>query len=330
MSEYVISASTLGVISLILVLGLNVTWGWSGQLNLSYYAFVALGAYLTGVFNLPPHGQDVTYILGLNLPFLASISLAVASCAILGAALGAILTRRLEGYYLAIGSVSAALIFYTVVDQSPSLFNGPVGIYGVGEPLNSYLKLNFTDYSALYLGMCIAILSLVFLVTFLLQRSPFGRALRTTREDPISSAVFGHAVYALRIKAFILSSAIAGLGGGLLLFYVTAFNPSGWSTAEVILLFAAILVGGSGNNLGVLIGGALILSIFPQALLQIPGMESHATLAAPIGDIIDGAAIMVTIWLRPNGLLPERKVLAPERGVQQSRVSSFLRLKADS
>jgi branched-chain amino acid transport system permease protein len=315
MIAYLVSAATLGVISILLALGLNLQWGAAGDLNLSYYAFVALGAYMTAVFNLGPAKPQLGthYILGWDLPFFVALALAVAVCAAVGAIVGIALVRKLEGFYLATGAVSASLILYQISSQSLYPFNGAVGVFGIGQPLNTYLKLGPQGYAAVLLGIAVVFLVLVFILVEFIRRSPFGRALNLVREDPLSATSFGYNVYLLRVRAFVVASAIAGLGGGLLIAYVTAFNPSGWSSQEVVTLLAAIVLGGSGNNWGVLVGGALILGILPQTLLELPGMSSDPTVVAPLRDLIDGLVLIAIIWFRPRGFIPQRLLRAPKR-----------------
>ncbi len=319
MIEYAVSASTLGVINLLMVLGLNFQYGGTGDLNLSYYAFVALGALLTGVFNLPKATGlgGSQYILGLSLPFALSLAMAVVVCAVIGALLGASM-GRLSGDYLAIGTLSAALIFSRIAGQSLSLFNGPEGLYGVGRPFNSLLGLSPKGYNAFFLGLCVVALAVVYVLVELLYRSPFGRGLRTIREDPLAAAAFGYDARRLRIKTFAISSAIAAFGGGLIMFYVTAFNPSSWAPIEVVLLLAAVLAGGTANNRGVLVGGAVLLSMFPQATLYLPGLGSRPDLLGPIRNIADGLAIMAVLWFRPQGIVPEPLTKATVKSVNRN------------
>lgn len=104
-----------------------------------------------------------------------------------------------------------------------------------------------------FLAICLVALVITFLVLQRLFNSPFGRAVRSVREDTASLA-FGRNVYLLKLKAYILGGCVAGLGGALVAAYITAFNPYGWTPQETFLIYAALFIGGQGNAIGAIIG----------------------------------------------------------------------------
>lgn len=307
MSEYFASIVTLGAITAILVLGLNVRWGLSGQLDLGFYLTAALGAYIAGVVNLaPPNGQpDVAYILGLRLPLPVELPLAIVACGLFSLLLGAVALRKLRGDHYAIVTVAATIIGYTFISQYQPLFNGYNGLYGISRPFAGALKLSNQGYSTFFMILCLAVMLVIFVVLELVRRSPFGRAVKATRENEVAAAAFGRSVYLLRLKAYVLGGVVAGVGGCLLMNYITAFNPASWSPLETFLLYGALLVGGTGNNLGAIVGAALVLIAFPQLSQAIPVIGNNANALPAIQNIIIGLLIIVTLRFRPSGIFPE-------------------------
>jgi len=307
MLEYIISVGTLAAITALITIGLNARWGLSGQLDLGYYLYVAMGAYLDGVLTLPPSaGQpDVSYILGLHLPFLAGFLGAGIGCGLLALVVGAVALRNLRGDYFAIVTVAATIIGYTVISQFKPLFNGYNGLYGATQPFYGELNLTPQGYQAFYFGFCLVVLIIVFAVTELIRRSPFGRAVKMVRENEIAAAAFGRSAIGLRLKAYVLGGVIGGLGGSLFLHYITAFNPASWSPLETFLLYGALLVGGTANNLGAVVGTLIVLIAFPQLTQLIPGFGGNSDTGPAVQNIVVGLLIVAVLRFRAAGLLPE-------------------------
>jgi ABC-type branched-subunit amino acid transport system permease subunit len=154
-------------------------------------------------------------------------------------------------------------------------------------------------------------LALVYLFLEHLYRSPFGRALRATREDETAAAAFGRNVYLMKLQGYIIGGVIAGLGGSLLSHFLTAFNPYAWDTAEVFLLYAALFVGGVGNQRGVLLGTLFVAVIIQEATRYLPSIPGHAEAESAIRFILIGVLIIGVLKWRPQGLLPEPRARDP-------------------
>jgi branched-chain amino acid transport system permease protein len=318
MFEYLVSVGTLAAITAVIAIGLNARWGLSGQLDLGYYIYVALGAYIDGVLTLPPaHTQpDVSYILGLHLPFLAGFLGAGLGTGLVSLAVGSVALKSLRGDYFAIVTVAATIIGYTVISQYKPLFNGYNGLYGASQPFASALNLTPQGYQAFYFGLCVVVLVAIFVVAELLRRSPFGLAVKAVREDETAASAFGKHTYQLRLKAYVIGGVIGGLGGSLFMHYITAFNPASWSPLETFLLYGALLVGGTANNLGAVVGALLALIAFPQLTQLIPALGSNSNAGPAIQNMVVGLFIIGVLRFRAAGLLPE---LTTMRGQLRTR-----------
>jgi branched-chain amino acid transport system permease protein len=314
--NYLTSVAITGSIAAIFCLGVNVSWGWVGQLDLAFYAYVALGAYFTSVLELPRanHQQNLnsSYILGFNWPFIPAVAGATALGAVAAFIVGAIALRRLRGDYIAIITASTALALAAVLSQDSSLFGGYIGLYGLPQPFNGVLHLGPKPYSYFYLGLCLVCLGLVYVVLEALYRSPFGRSLRAIREDDVAAAAFGRKLYWLRLRAYALGGAVGAFGGALLANYLGAWNPSSWNLIEVTLLLSAVVVGGRANSRGVIIGAVLVLSAIPEVTRLVPIVGGNADVGPAIGNILAGLLIVAVLRFRPSGILRERKTVHAE------------------
>lgn len=312
---YLVSVLTLGVITVVLCLGLNVQFGWAGDLNLSYYAYVALGAYISGVVELPKPGATAgaSWILGLHQTFLVGALCAVVASAIVGAAVGWVGLRRVRGDYFAIVTLSVTLIFYTFSDQYVPMFNGPEGLFGVPRVFGGELHLSYFGYGVFLLGISVVVMVILIILFEVLYRSAYGRTLRAVRDDPVSASVFGISPFRRKLAAYVVGSAVGGLGGALLVQYVGAFSPAGWSPLETFLLFSGIIVGGAGSVWGVFFGASIVLIGVPQLVLFIPAPGGNQTFLPAVQNLIIGLIILGFLYLRPRGVFPEKSpVLLPD------------------
>ncbi len=315
MIEYLVSVLTIGVIVCIFTLGLNVRFGWAGELDLAFYAFVAIGAYMSAVIQLPRSNLTggAGWILGLSLPFPIAVLGGVACSVVASLVIGAIALRKLRGDYFAITTVAFFLIIFTIFGQVNNLFDGFNGLYGLQQPFESQLNLDQGTYQWFFLGMCVVVLLIVYGTLELLSRSPFGRGLRSIREDETAAAAFGRNVYVEKLKAYVIGGACAGLGGALLCQYLTAWSPNVWGSVETFLLYSAIFVGGVGNSRGVLIGTFIALVFIPEVTRFLPTIPTHPDIEAAVRNVVGAILIVVVVKFRPQGILREPR---PRDGVR--------------
>ncbi len=305
MIDFILSALIYVTIQGILSLGLNLQWGLTGLLNLSFILFMAAGAYLSAVMTLGPASPPGTeYILGSNQPFLVGVVVGTIGAALLALVVGAIVLRNLRADYFAIVTLVVAEAAVQVIGQFRTLFNGSPGLVAIPQPLSS--SFSGRAYTVVYLVMCLLFLGACFVIAEWMRRSPFGRALRAVREDELAAAAFGRNPYSLKLRSFVLGGAMAGLAGSLLAAYVTAFAPAGWGVGETLLVLVCLFVGGSGNNLGVLLGTALVIGLLGQLPQLLPVSLAHPDLIPDLRFLALGLLIIVFMKWRPEGLLRER------------------------
>ncbi|HUZ69286.1 MAG TPA: branched-chain amino acid ABC transporter permease [Candidatus Saccharimonadales bacterium] len=308
MIDYLVSVLTLVSIFAILAIGLNVQWGWTGMLNLTYITFVAVGAYVSAGLDVGPpiYAGQQTYILSLSLPFPVAALGGTLAAGAAGALIGAIALRRLRADYFAIVTLSLGLVVYQVVAQNLGLFGGQVGMFGIPQPFANNLPFSPEEYTFFYLGLCLFALACVYLLARHLYRSPFGRTLRAIRDDEVAAQAFARPVFWFKLRAFILGSLIAGFGGALLAHFVGAFNPAGWTPGETFLLYTAIFLGGTGNNLGAILGVFLFTGVISEATRNfIPMIPGNPDANEALRGVVGGLIIILVLRFRPQGILPE-------------------------
>jgi branched-chain amino acid transport system permease protein len=316
MTAYLVSVLTEGAIFGIMALGLNVIWGWSGDFDLAYYGYIAVGAYMTLVLTIGPAVAPAQYILGQALPYPLAVAIAVVTTMAVALVVGSIALRHLRGIYFSIVTLGAVYVMYVFAGQYVPLFDGYNGLSGLFNPMGDWFGLDYSSYQYFFLGLSLVMFALVYFLMSRVSRSRFGMALRTLREDERAAAAFGRDIYRLKLKGYLLGAALGGFAGALFAAYLTAFNTSAWSPVEVIVLYSAVLVGGRGNIRGVALG-VVIMGLLVQEstryLPQLPGLGAFNTehpqvLLAMRGAII-GLVLVLFLRFRPQGLLPERRFI---------------------
>ncbi|MHB8393933.1 MAG: branched-chain amino acid ABC transporter permease [Candidatus Dormibacteria bacterium] len=296
------------IIYAILSIGLNLQYGVTGVVNFTYYSFVAIGAFIAGVTSLghPPAGSGETYILAWTLPFPIPIVAAAIAAGFFGGLLALTAFRRLRSDYLAITTLCAGTVAFDIVNNTTGLFNGPNGIYGVATPLASRLNVPPQNDFLIMIPIGLVLLAAVWWLAHCIDLSPYGRSLRAVRESRDAAEAFGKDTFRLQLKVMVLGCVIAGIGGALTVEFVGAFNPSAFETVETFVVFSAVILGGPGNNLGVVLGAVLVQGVIIQGSLYLPAFANQELVPAIRNSVI-GLMVILVLYFRPQGLVPETR-----------------------
>jgi len=305
---YVTTLLVYLAVDIIACWGLNLQYGVTGILNFAYIVFQAAGAYTAAVLTLGPSstGSFQHYIGGASLPFPIPIIAAGAVGAALSLVVGAFTLRRLRADYQAMIMLVVSLIAINVATNQIDLVNGSAGLSLVPKPLKDTLNLSLVDYQWFYAGMMAVFCVIVFLFVNQITRSPLGRTLRAIRDNEYSAAALGKDVTRFRLLAFALGGAIAGISGALLVEFIGAWSPGAWTYAETFVLFTAVIVGGTGNNLGVALGALLVPVVFLEATRFLPPI-GYPGLIDALQWVAVGLLALIFLWFWPRGVLPERR-----------------------
>lgn len=301
-SRGAVNIATLALIYVMLGLSLNIVVGYAGLLDLGHVAFYAVGAYCYAI--LAQHGVG----------FWTTLPIA----ALLTGALGLLLgfpVLRLRGDYLAIVTLGFGEIIRILLNNLDSLTNGPKGINnipkpglfnivftrkgGAGEtPFHELVGIPFsTEQRGIFLYLIILGLCLLTLwVINRLLRMPIGRAWEALREDEIACRSLGVNTTGIKLSAFAIGAAFAGLAGVFYAAFQGSVTPDSFTFWESAIMLAIVVLGGMGSQTGVILA-ALALTIIPEIAREFSQYRM----------IIFGAVMVLMMIWRPQGLIPAQR-----------------------
>ena len=275
------------MIFVLVALGLNVVVGLAGLLDLGYVGFYAVGAYTTAIIT-SAHG---------SLPWLAAIPIGVGVSMLAGVILGAP-TLRLRGDYLAIVTLGFGEII-RITANNMNWLGGPRGISKIKRP-PSIGPLKFTVLNAKpywYLGFTV-ILIVIFLL-HRLERSRVGRSWAAVREDEDAAELMGVDTFKFKLWAFAIGAAIGGIAGVLYAGKVGFINPDNFQLQLSILFLSAVVLGGTGNMYGAIMGGFLV-AWMPERFRNFSEQRYF----------VFGVVLVLVMVFRPQGIIPRRGAAA--------------------
>ncbi|MDA8196053.1 MAG: branched-chain amino acid ABC transporter permease [Actinomycetota bacterium] len=271
---------------ILLALGLNVVVGLAGMLDLGYVAFFAIGGYTMAVLG-------VNY----NWSFWEILPVGIAAAALSGVILGAP-TLRLRGDYLAIVTLGFGEIIQRVVNNL-TVTGGPTGISGIPHP-PSVGTLSFLTYGVLdprpYYYLEVVMIALVLFFSIRLENSRVGRGWVALREDEDAAEIMGVPTFTFKIWAFAIGASVGGLSGVVYAAKVIAITPENYPLLLSVLILVCVVLGGSGNRAGVILG-AFLVAWLPE---RFRGLANYRIL-------FFGAMLVIMMIFRPGGLLPARR-----------------------
>lgn len=287
----------------IIVLGLNLQWGYTGLFNVGVAGFVAIGAYTSALLTTP---ETAGRWGGFGWPVVAGWIGAMLASGVAGAVVGAA-TLRLRHDYLAITTFGIAVTVQLVALNAQWLTGGPFGVQFIPKPMQAWLGTGLT-WTLAYLALALALLALIYLALDKLVHSPWGRVLRAIREDEEAAASLGKHAFGVRLQSFILGSMVMGLGGAVYAHFVGYIAPEDFLPILTFQIWAMLIVGGSGNNRGAVLGAYLVWGFWALSGGLLRGLvpQSEQARAAALQVVLIGLLIALMLVLRPRGLLGER------------------------
>ena len=257
----------------ILLFGLDIVVGYTGQVSLGHAGLFGIGAYTAGVF-----------VMKLGAPLLVTGIAAVCVTALFGALL-ALPALRVTGPYLAMVTLAFGTIVQILINEMTFLTEGPMGIK-LAKPLLLGHKLDEREFFWLVAALLVASL----LVVDRVLRSHLGRAFEALRGSPIASDCMGVSVYRYKVYAFVVSAGLAGLAGSLYAFSEQYISPNTYNFELTVLFLLAIIMGGRKTRTGALLGATIIVML-PKLLDDIE-MFRYVSIALAVAVAI-GAAVLL-------------------------------------
>jgi branched-chain amino acid transport system permease protein len=291
----------------IVTLGLNLQWGFTGLFNAGVVGFYAIGGYTHAIVTAAPQPG---FIGNFGMPWLVGMVAALLMTALCAWIIGRI-TINLRGDYLAIASFGIAVTIQLIALNWEGLTGGPNGMTRIARPLARTFDSPL-GYNLFYLGLLAVLTGLIYLGLNQILQSPWGRVLRAIREDELAAESLGKRAQRFRLEAFVLGSTLMGVAGALYVSYIGFVSPGDFLPIFTFQIWAMLLVGGSGNNRGALLGALVIWGVWAASGVAVSKLvpPSHAAQGAAIQVILIGLVLVMALLLRPRGLIGEEAVVS--------------------
>ena len=311
MTFYTINLLIYAAVDAMACLGLSQQFGIAGVTNFGFIIFQAAGGYAAAILAMPPqtaNGGFQSYIGGWNVPFpIPWIGAAVVG-GVIALPFTFLVGRRLRGDFAAVGLLVTAVLLNLVVTNYRPLFNGDAGLSLIPQPLQGQDNPATASYQWAFAAVAIVLCVGVYLFVRRITESPYGRSLRAMRDNDLVADSLGKSLLSMRTVMLVVGGAIAGLSGGVLVSYITTWSPAAWGYAETVVLFAAVIIGGAGNHAGAVLGAILVPVGFEEVTRFIPTSNNlPPNLIPSLEWVAIGLLIVIFLWVRPQGILPERK-----------------------
>ncbi len=282
---YIHLAETI-LIYAILLFGLDIVVGYTGEVSLGHAGLFGIGSYTAGAL-----------FFKLSVPF----ALAVPASIVVTAAFGALLALpalRVTGPYLAMVTLAFGTIIQILINEMTFLTEGPLGIK-VPKPSFFGHKLNEVEY----FYMVAALMVIALIVVNRLLKSHYGRAFQALRASPVACDCMGVSVYRYKVFAFVFSAGLAGLAGSLYTYSEEYISPNTYNFELTILFLLAVIMGGRKTRSGPILGAAIVVML-PSLLSDIELFRKIAYTAATIG-------IIASVWLLAKKRMSLREIAVP-------------------
>jgi branched-chain amino acid transport system permease protein len=257
----------------IVLFGLDIVVGYTGQVSLGHAGLFGIGAYTCGVL-----------IMKLGMPIYVTLPASICTTAAFGAVL-ALPALRVTGPYLAMVTLAFGTIIQILINEMSFLTEGPMGIT-LTKPVVAGHKLDETQF--FWLVCLMLVLSLIFVHRVL--RSHLGRAFEALRGSPVASDCMGVSVYRYKVYAFVISAGLAGLAGSLYAYSEQYISPNTYNFELTVMFLLAVIMGGRKTRSGAMLGAAIIV-LLPKLLDDIDMFRWFAVLMALV--VLVGAVVAI-------------------------------------
>jgi len=300
---YLLYLLSLAGMYLLLSMGLNVQWGYTGLINFSVAAFFGLGAYGAALVT----SSDAPITIGASplLGLLAGLALAGTLAVLIG-----IPTLSLREDYLAIASLGLAEVVRLVVNNEGEWTGGAVGLSGIPRFYENWPVLGELARGAPTAAANLLLVTVFVVATYLflrrIHRSPWGRVQRTIRADEELAKALGKDTYRFKMESFVIGSLVMALAGVFFAHLQLYLAPAALLPTQTFYVWIAVILGGTGSDRGAMFGGLVIIAI-REGTRFVGG--SIPIDAGPLRLFLIGLIIILVIRYRPEGLLPPQREL---------------------
>jgi branched-chain amino acid transport system permease protein len=284
-----LNVATLVVLYATLAAALDLVVGHGGLLSLAHAALFGAGAYAAAIMATAGYGLAPTLVA-------AALAGTVLACVV------AAMAARLQEDTFAIVTFALQILFTSVLLNAVGVTNGALGITGIRRP--SLIGISFNDPYA-FLALCVLTGGGAIALLWQIERNPYGRALRVTREDAVFARALGLRPVRLRTGAVLISGGLSGVVGALYAYYIGLVTPSQFGVMDSVLILSMVLIGGASRPWGP-IAGATLLMVLPE-VLRFVGIPS--VVAGDVRMLLYGAGLVAIVFARPSGLSTHTRTL---------------------
>jgi len=291
LSDYVLSTINVIFITIIVVLGLNILTGYTGQISIGQAAFVGVGAYASAVLSTR-----------LGLPFWICLPFAILVAALIGLIFG-LPSLKLKGFYLAMSTLAAQYVIPWIIIHTPSITFGINGCPAASPRLGD-LVIN-SEREWYYLLLIFVTVGIFFAKN--IARTKPGRAFVAIRDNDLAAEIMGINIFGYKILSFIICSAYAGLAGSLLAHYQGMVVAEQFSLMSSIWYLGMVIVGGMGSIVGTIFGVVVIRGLRELVMITTPMLTTifpvlKESLGAAMTSIGFGLVVLLFLIFEPRGL----------------------------
>ena len=293
MTAYLVAVGIIALIYMLLTIGLNLQYGYTGLINFGVVAFFAIGAYASALLTLA------------GWPLLPAFVVAMVAAAVVAYPIG-LLSLRLSDDYLAVVTLGFSEVVRLVIQQERWLTHGVQGLPGIPRIFHS---LGVGQYAELATLAALALCNLAAIGLMLhLVRSPYGRLIQAIRDDEVAVEAIGKDPRRLKVQVFMLGSGLAGLAGAFYAHFITYLSPDQFLPLVTFYVWIAMIIGGTGRTTGA-VAGSLILMVFLEgsrfARDWIPGVTEVQMASVRLALV--GLALILFTMYRPQGMMGVRR-----------------------
>ncbi len=292
MVAYLVAVGIIALIYMLLTIGLNLQYGYTGLINFGVVAFFAIGAYASALLTLAGWPLPPAFVVAMVLAGVFAYPIGL-------------LSLRLSDDYLAVVTLGFSEVVRLVIQQEKWLTHGVQGLPGIPRLFQSLGVGEYADLATLgALALCNAAAVVLMLH---LVRSPYGRLIKAIRDDEVAVEAIGKDPRRYKVQVFMLGAGLAGLAGAFYAHFITYLSPDQFLPLVTFYVWIAMIIGGTGRTTGA-VAGSLILMLFLEgsrfARDWVPGV-SEVQMASVRLALVGLALILFTLY-RPQGIMGRR------------------------
>jgi branched-chain amino acid transport system permease protein len=293
MTAYLVAVGIVALIYMLMTIGLNLQYGYTGLINFGVVAFFAIGAYTSALLTLHGWWLVPAFVVAMILGAIVAYPIGL-------------LSLRLSDEYLAVVTLGFSEVVRIVIQQEEWLTKGVQGLPGIPRMFASMGVGGYADVAilAVLVACNVAVIGLM----LHLVRSPYGRLIQAIRDDEVAVEAMGKDPRRLKVQVFMLGAGVAGLAGAFYAHFITYLSPDQFLPLVTFYVWIAMIIGGTGRTTGA-VAGSLLLLVFLEgsrfARDFVPGV-SEVQMASVRLALVGLALILFTLY-RPQGIMGSRR-----------------------